>query len=376
MMIQFVTFGMFIIDEFDFADEQGKPTGQTIGGGGTYATIGARIWLPPDTLGMIIDRGNDFPQEIEQKLLTYGPDVWHFRDHPDRCTTRSRNSYRGEYRGFEYITPRIRLTPHDLAGTRLSRPASVHFICSPKRALQILSEIQEIEGWNPTTIFEPIPVRAGFCLRAVHRILNVEQDRCVPEELPSLKEALPNITILSPNAEEALSLLSLPLIVTKPAVENAASEFIKMGVGEGGSVIIRSGALGAYIITSDRKGQWIDAFWSSENIDRVVDVTGAGNTFLGGLAAGLLLENGNVHKGLTVSYMIEAHKANTWVLNHSRVLATLYASVSASFTVEQLGLPHLTLNSGREEEWNYDSPRRRLEVLRQRHDKEIENKNH
>ncbi|OAX40659.1 Ribokinase-like protein [Rhizopogon vinicolor AM-OR11-026] len=333
-MIQFVTFGMFIIDEFDFADEQGKPTGQTIGGGGTYATIGARIWLPPDTLGMIIDRGNDFPQEIEKKLLTYGPDVWHFRDQSDRCTTRGMNSYRGEYRGYEYITPRIRLTPHDLAGTRLSRPASVHFICSPKRALQILSEIQEIEGWNPTTIFEPIP------------------DRCVPEELPSLKEALPNITILSPNAEEALSLLSLPLIVTKPAVENAASEFIKMGVGEGGSVIIRSGALGAYIITSDRKGQWIDAFWSSENIDRVVDVTGAGNTFLGGLAAGLLLENGNVHK------------------------ATLYASVSASFTVEQLGLPHLTLSSSGEEEWNYDSPRRRLEVLRQRHDKEIENKNH
>jgi len=111
MMIQFVTFGMFIIDEFDFADEQGKPTGQTvppqIGGGGTYATIGARIWLPPDTLGMIIDRGNDFPQEIEKKLLTYGPDVWHFRDQSDRCTTRGMNSYRGEYRGSLYFLVNI-----------------------------------------------------------------------------------------------------------------------------------------------------------------------------------------------------------------------------------------------------------------------------
>lgn len=81
----------------------------------------------------------------------------------------------------------------------------------------------------------------------------------------------------SPNAEEALSLLSLPLIVAKSAVENAASEFLKMGVGKesSGSVIIRSGALGAYVMTSDRKGRWIDAFWSSaENIDKVVDVTG------------------------------------------------------------------------------------------------------
>lgn len=82
----------------------------------------------------------------------------------------------------------------------------------------------------------------------------------------------------SPNAEEALSLLSLPLIVTKVAVENAASEFLKMGVGKEnrGSVIIRSGALGAYVLTSDGKGRWVDAFWNStENIDKVVDVTGA-----------------------------------------------------------------------------------------------------
>lgn len=341
MTIQFVTFGMFIIDEFYFADEQGKPTGETvapqIGGGGTYATIGARIWLPPDSLGMIIDRGNDFPEDIQNRLLTYGSDIWHFRDDSNRVTTRSRNSYRGEYRGFEYITPRIRLTPRDLEKTRLTRPSSVHFICSPTRALQIISEIQEIEGWNPTAIFEPIP------------------DRCIPEELPSLKAVLPHIAILSPNAEEALSLLSLPLIVTKSAVENAASEFLKMGVGKenSGSVIIRSGALGAYVMTSDRKGRWIDAFWSSaENIDKVVDVTGAGNSFLGGLAAGLSITNGNVYE------------------------ATLYASVSASFTVQQLGLPHLTVSSDGVEEWNQDSPHRRLEVLRQRQDREIENKNH
>lgn len=99
-----------------------------------------------------------------------------------------------------------------------------------------------------------------------------------------------------------------------------------MGVGKEnfGSVIIRSGALGAYVITSDRKGQWIDAFWDSpENIDRVVDVTGAdysdslgacdytdrklgaGNTFLGGLAAGLFLANKDVYEGLAVCFMIE-----------------------------------------------------------------------
>lgn len=70
---KFVSLGMFIIDEFAFADAAGKPNGRSlspqesalihpcsyfvrrstfflfffflqIGGGGTYATIGARVW--------------------------------------------------------------------------------------------------------------------------------------------------------------------------------------------------------------------------------------------------------------------------------------------------------------------------------------------
>jgi hypothetical protein len=62
---KFVSLGMFIIDEFAFLDHAGNPTGRTlepqegvifhtyslllilvlqIGGGGTYANVGARVW--------------------------------------------------------------------------------------------------------------------------------------------------------------------------------------------------------------------------------------------------------------------------------------------------------------------------------------------
>ncbi|KAH7916744.1 Ribokinase-like protein [Hygrophoropsis aurantiaca] len=335
---QFSTLGMFIIDEFSFADEEGHPIGKTIpsqesqlicpsiGGGGTYAAIGARIWLPADKLGMIIDRGQDFPSEIQSKLLSYGTDMWHFRDHSNRGTTRALNSYRGDHRGFEYLTPRIRLTPRDLEATRFARSTTLHFICSPTRALEIISEVKEIVGWKPINIFEPIP------------------DRCVPEELPSLIRALPAVFILSPNAEEALGLLSLPLPVTRAAVEGAAAQFLALGVGEGGKgcVIIRSGALGAYVKTREREGQWIHAFWT--DLSKVLDVTGAGNSFIGGLAAGLLLAQNDVYQ------------------------AAYYASVSASFTIEQGGLPIMTgMAKDGSEIWNGDSPRRRLEELKQRH---------
>ena len=122
---------------------------------------------------------------------------------------------------------------------------------------------------------------------------------------------------------------------------------MEFGVGEGGTghVIIRSGELGAYVKSQAREGKWIEAFWSSElgDGDRIVDVTGAGNSFLGGLAAGILLAHGDVYQ------------------------ATYYASVSASFTIEQEGLPKISHSSDGSERWNNDSPMRRLSVLQERH---------
>ncbi|KAI0316716.1 Ribokinase-like protein [Amylostereum chailletii] len=310
----FATLGMFII-----------------GGGGTYANLGARIWLPPHALGMLVDVGPDFDPAMRRALDAYGPAMWLFRPRTDGAgTTRARNAYVGDRRGFEYLTPRIRLTPRDLAPTPLAAPRHLHFICSPARAAAIVAELRAL-AWAPTTVFEPIP------------------DRCVPEELPALVAVLPSIHILSPNAEEALSLLSLPLPATRPAIESACATFLALGVGPAGSgsVIIRSGAMGAYVASRARAGVWVDAFWGDKDAARVVDVTGAGNAFLGGLVAGLVETEGDVSQ------------------------AVLYGTVSASYTIEQKGLPRLTraapaADDAADEEWNGDSPRARLEALRAR----------
>ncbi|KAJ3909214.1 Ribokinase-like protein [Lentinula edodes] len=324
----FVTLGMFIIDEFSYTDLEGKSTKATtfeIGGGGTYATIGTRIWLPPEQVGMIVDKGYDFPSEIENKLKAYGDQMWLFRPQNEARTTRAMNIYRGDHRGFEYLTPRIRITPRDLTNTALDRPRMLHFICSPLRASTIISEAEEVEGWNPLTIYEPIP------------------DRCVPKELLALIRVLPSIDILSPNAEEALSLLSIPIMrpISKPLIEEAANRFIQLGVKD--AVIIRSGELGAYVLRRKTGGKWVDAFWTEADASKIVDVTGAGNSFLGGLSAGLQIANGDVYE------------------------AVFYATVSASFVIEQSGLPAITSSGDRAlEQWNNDSPRRRLEALKSR----------
>jgi len=86
----------------------------------------------------------------------------------------------------------------------------------------------------------------------------------------------------------------------------------------------------------------VNAYWSGpENSNNVVDVTGAGNSFLGGFAAGLILSHGDILE------------------------AVLHGSVSASYIIEQLGLPNMshTINDS-EELWNGDSPRDRLQKIR------------
>ncbi|CDO74016.1 hypothetical protein BN946_scf185043.g65 [Trametes cinnabarina] len=141
----------------------------------------------------------------------------------------------------------------------------------------------------------------------------------------------------------------MPSPPTKELIEQACRHFLDMGVGPDGSgaVIIRSGAMGACVARNGQPMVWVDAYWSGPaNSHKVVDVTGAGNSFLGGLGAGLVLTNENVRE------------------------ATLYATVSASFTIEQEGLPRFTLatdaNGHQTELWNGDSPQRRLEELQER----------
>ncbi|KAF8742078.1 pfkB family carbohydrate kinase, partial [Rhizoctonia solani] len=332
-----VSLGLFILDEFDFLDATGKPTGKIIPvqiGGGTYTAIGARIWLPASKIGQIVDRGFDFPPTVQQELNHYGLDMWHFRDQPNNKTTRAVNRYTGDTREFIYLTPRIRLTPKDLTGTPLESPSQIHFVCSPARASQIMRDVDQygIEGWKPFTIYEPIPAS------------------CIPEELPSLRKILHRIDILSPNAEEALGFLSINKSgINDPGViELAAARFLSFGISRdaSGYVVIRCGAMGAYGATLEAgtvKGWWTPAYWTPEDKDAVVDVTGAGNAFLGGLSAGLYLTNGDVRE------------------------AMLYATISAGYIIQQVGLPRVEYRAPEGEEfWNRDSPKERLALLKHR----------
>lgn len=87
--------------------------------------------------------------------------------------------------------------------------------------------------------------------------------------------------------------------------------------------------------------RWIPAYWTKENAAKVVDPTGGGNTFLGGLGAGLA-------RGKAMEE------------------AVCWGSVAASFAIEQVGVPELGRNEDGEETWNGTQVADRLRELQGR----------
>lgn len=57
------------------------------------------MFLPDNQIAMIVDRGHDFPADVQDTLAAYGEDMWMFRDQKESGTTRALNLYKGEHRG-------------------------------------------------------------------------------------------------------------------------------------------------------------------------------------------------------------------------------------------------------------------------------------
>lgn len=317
-----------------------------IGGGGTYAIIGARMWLPAEQLGIVVDRGNDWPSEvstsshprvgrrtpnrltprlapqIQTALTRFGPAMWHFRENPTRPTTRALNRYTGEKRDFEYLTERTRLEPRDFPPA-MRTATWIHYCCSPTRAKVVAAQLDPPLNptleWQPNRCFEPIP------------------DRCVPAEMDSLREVLPGLAVFSPNHEEAWAFYGAGVDEVARRGKDGVEEVARKLRAEGarGHIVIRSGAWGAWCVDRNGTEGWVDAYHTDAS--RVVDVTGAGNSFLGGLMAGLELYPDDLFT------------------------ACRCAAISASFIIEQFGLPSLTSDAATGAElWNGSSPRDRL----------------
>jgi sugar/nucleoside kinase (ribokinase family) len=198
--------------------------------------------------------------------------------------------------------------------------ACLHIISSAERALEVVEEWRDKEAkfnkkGRTTMVWEPVPWD------------------CIHEKYDAIIETCKHIDIISPNHEELASILGMDHHEDTSVEACAATFYDRLGHT---TLVVRAGRHGAYVVSTHEKA-WVPAYWNTP--EAIVDVTGAGNAFCGGFCVG-------------------------WVeTGQDPVLSTYYGAVSASFVIEQVGVPTLTVD-GETEVWNKAlSPRERLKSM-------------
>lgn len=172
--------------------------------------------------------------------------------------------------------------------------------------------------WRPLLVWEPAPLG------------------CQRDNLDAHLRACKLVDVFSPNHLELGYLVDgrteQEPAFSRLAVERSAKTFWDSGIGLRGEgvAVIRAGEHGCLTISSASGSQWLPPFYSEPSM-KVVDPTGAGNTFLGAFSV-TLQSTGDVQE------------------------ACISATVAASFALEQFGYPKLSTGTSRTEElWNGSS---------------------
>ncbi|KAK3192588.1 hypothetical protein K4F52_001387 [Lecanicillium sp. MT-2017a] len=388
--IDFVTMGMFIIDDIDFIPPT-PPVKDILGGAGTYSALGARLFSPSplsQSVGWIVDKGSDFPPALT-KLIDSWDTTAVYRLDPDRLTTRGWNGYEGtdQKRAFKYTTPKLRLTGDDLT-PELLQSKSFHLICSPLRCQELVRNItakrklvmRPDQYSKPVFIWEPVP------------------DLCTPSELLNCTNTLPLVDVCSPNHSELAAFMASDGLdpdtgeISTASVEQSCEQLLGSMPLQSYAIVVRAGDKGCYIAknggrkrkraevakTARRKAlihgslqpdtdmesllaglmqgddgiidtqeievdpgieKWIPAY--HQDAAKVVDPTGGGNTFLGGMSVAL-------GRGEDIE------------------TAVIWGAIAASFAIEQVGVPHLGRDEHDKETWNKENVYDRLQEFQKR----------
>lgn len=316
----FTSLGLFIIDEnrYPKAWNRERET-DIIGGGVSYAIVGGRIVSGPK-LGRricgIIDKGSDFPLQIEDEINSWGTGTV-FRQDLSRLTTRGANIYREDgVREFRYFSPKKRIQTQDILDTaNLISLKSFHFCCSIERCEETINvfthEAEKAGRSKPIYIFEPFP------------------EVCVEENFEKLKKMLCKVDVFSPNLHEAQALLGLPgELKSVDEIKHVASQFWEHCSPKSG-VVLRCGELGSFLMT-ETMSIMLPAYHSDAS--QVVDVTGGGNTYCGAFVTALTL-------------------SSDWLI------AGVMANLASGIIIERLGVPKLKCDL-----WNGTSVMNRLKI--------------
>jgi sugar/nucleoside kinase (ribokinase family) len=290
--LKYIIYGKIIVDNIRLLD--GRAVRGVIGGGGPQAVFGARLWN--DSVGFLSRSGTDIEEGPAQALLDLDVDLSGWMRYPDIPTLHG---------GMVY-DEREQMVPNELykddpaaraeAWSRmLSQVLSLPPTYRQPRVIHLVSEYYD----------EPM-VKTALELRAQGAMFSLEPliDFHEWKNRDQILSLLPQVDIVTPDWPSASGIAGSkdPLKVLE--------YWSKLGPS---LVAVRDGRRGSY--AWDRQH---DRFWHIPIVPvPVVDPTGAGNSYGGGLCVG-------------------------WVETNDACRAGCYGSLSASYLVRRVGLPRMT----------------------------------
>jgi sugar/nucleoside kinase (ribokinase family)/ubiquinone/menaquinone biosynthesis C-methylase UbiE len=281
----YFSIGSIILDDIVLPDGQTRMG--VLGGGAVHAAMGMRAWA--DQVGLVSPVGRNFQPADEvllaqyftlegiQRRQTLTPRAWQVYEVDGKRS----EVFRTSLEEFVAISP----MPQQMPEAFLTA-AGVHLQCAAPEPLT--SWIKHL--------------RAGEdAQNKSHKIIIWEpwDIYCIPENRRVFRDILPLVDVFSPNLIEAKRLTGLdaPLGIAKSLIDDGVP-CVALRMGERGSLVF---GINGEIHESP-----------TLPVERIVDVTGAGNAYCGGFLVGL-------------------------VTTGDLLLAGLFGSVSASLALEQFG---------------------------------------
>ena len=286
--IDFVAIGSVIIDDIVYPD--GRTSMGVLGGGGTHAAYG--MALTGENAGLIALVGEDLPERIRARLerdFDISGLVWSPHQQVRGWQIFEWNGRRSEIFRVDVIDP---FMYHPLADSGEIPFTSV-------RGMTLLREPAYVQSWrerfpSATLLWEPT------------RAFMMEGDYA------DFLSGIPHADIVSPNLLEAQTMYGITDEV----------EIMRRMLADGVAIAaLRMGEEGSLLAEKNSGKAW---FIPAVAVDEVVDQTGAGNAYCGGLVVGLCRRT-------------------------DLALAGCYAAVAASFTLEYVGCAEIP--EDRESTW-------------------------
>ena len=328
--VSVVTFGMLTLDDivFEKVDGQANKNDKTgvLGGAGTYAVIGARMMAGPrdaNTISWVVHVGNDFPASVKDEIDSWGIRTMYI-DTLNRPTTKARNSYRGEDRGFKFTTEKIQVT-HSMLDDAQVNAKVFHIIGTPRRCLDLVAGVLA----RRSAIWNSDPSLARNIAQFVWEPM---EHSCLPGNMAEFCEVMKVVDVFSPNEIEFAQLIGYGLSGFETLPTDVMEEQGRQLMTECNlkALVVRLGARGVFML--ERRSNLfrcnLPAYHNTSTQDpsetAVIDVTGGGNAFLGAYCYILGIESDDTSNKKPEFTHFEA---------------AMGGNIAASFVIEQFGMP-------------------------------------